>query len=133
MKKEPRWLNKKIVEAIHFDQVKQHGGIQSIRDHGLLESALDRPKNKWSYDPSASIFDLASSLCIGLAKNHPFNDGNRRVVFITTYAFLGLNGFTIDAPEEEVVSVMLQVADGSMKEDNLSIWLKDNSNQSPRK
>ncbi|TGL33920.1 type II toxin-antitoxin system death-on-curing family toxin [Leptospira koniambonensis] len=131
MKKEPRWLNRKIVEAIHLDQVKQHGGSQGIRDHGLLEFALDRPKNKWSYDSSVSIFDLAASLCIGIAKNHPFIDGNKRVAFITNYVFLGLNGFSIDVREEEVVSIILRVAEGSVNESNLLIWLKDSSN--PRK
>ncbi|PKA16143.1 type II toxin-antitoxin system death-on-curing family toxin [Leptospira haakeii] len=131
MKKEPRWLNKKIVEAIHLDQVKQHGGSQGIRDQGLLESALDRPKNKWVYDSSSSIFDLAASLCLGIAKNHPFIDGNKRVAYMTTYVFLGLNGYSIEVPEEEVVSIMLRVADGSIDEINLSTWLKDSSN--PRK
>ncbi|TGM87875.1 type II toxin-antitoxin system death-on-curing family toxin [Leptospira licerasiae] len=131
MKKEPRWLNKKIVEAIHLDQVKQHGGSQRIRDQGLLESALDRPKNKWAYDSSSSIFDLAASLCIGIAKNHPFIDGNKRVAYMVTYVFLGLNGYSIEVPEEEVVSIMLRVADGSIDEINLSTWLKDSSN--PRK
>ncbi|WP_036024972.1 type II toxin-antitoxin system death-on-curing family toxin [Leptospira noguchii] len=129
MKKEPKWLNQKIVLTIHLDQLKQHGGSQGIRDQGLLESALDRPKNKWSYRPSPNIFDLAASLCIGIAKNHPFIDGNKRVAFMATYVFLGINGYIIEVSEEEVVSIMLKVASGNINETNLSIWLKNNSNR----
>ncbi|MDI7236979.1 type II toxin-antitoxin system death-on-curing family toxin [Leptospira santarosai] len=123
MKKEPKWLNQKIVLTIHLDQLKQHGGSQGIRDRGLLESALDRPRNKWSYRPSSNLFDLAASLCIGIAKNHPFIDGNKRIAFMATYVFLGLTGYII-----EVVSTMRKVASGNINETNLSIWLKDNSN-----
>ncbi|WP_016755256.1 type II toxin-antitoxin system death-on-curing family toxin [Leptospira santarosai] len=128
MKKEPKWLNQKIVLTIHLDQLKQHGGSQGIRDRGLLESALDRPRNKWFYRPSFNPFDLAASLCIGIAKNHPFIDGNKRIAFMATYVFLGLTGYIIEVPEEEVVSTMLKVASGNINETNLSIWLKDNSN-----
>lgn len=124
MKKEPRWLNERIIEAIHLDQIRQHGGSHGIRDRGLLKSALNRPKNKWANDSSANIFHLAASLCVGITKNHPFIDGNKRVAFMSMYVFLGLNGHRIETPEEEVVSVMLQVAEGKMKEAHLSIWLK---------
>ncbi|EKO50788.1 type II toxin-antitoxin system death-on-curing family toxin [Leptospira kirschneri] len=132
MRKEPRWLNQKIVLTIHLDQLKQHGGSQGIRDQGLLESALDRPKNKWYNHSSSNIFDLAASLCIGIAKNHPFIDGNKRVAFMATYVFLGINGYNIEVPEEEVVSIMLKVASGNINETNLSIWLKDSSNRNLR-
>ncbi|AVQ10618.1 Death-on-curing family protein [Leptospira santarosai] len=128
MKKEPKWLNQKIVLTIHLDQLKQHGGSQGIRDQELLKSALDRPRNKWSDRPSSNIFDLAASLCIGIAKNHPFIDGNKHIAFMATYVFLGLNRYIIEVPEEEVVSTMLKVASGNINETNLSIWLKDNSN-----
>ncbi|MBM9500512.1 type II toxin-antitoxin system death-on-curing family toxin [Leptospira sp. 201903071] len=127
MKKEPKWISKKIAEAIHLDQIKQHGGLYGIRDVGLLESALDRPKNKWSYDKKATIFELAASLGLGVAKNHPFLDGNKRISFQLMYVFLGLNGYKIEVAEEEVVSIMLRVADGSLNENTLSVWLKDSS------
>ncbi|QDK25259.1 type II toxin-antitoxin system death-on-curing family toxin [Leptospira weilii] len=127
MKKEPKWISKKIAEAIHLDQIKQHGGLQVARDEGLLESALDRPKNKWSYDSKATIFELTASLGLGVAKNHPFIDGNKRISFQLMYVFLGLNGYKIEVAEEEVVSVMLRVADGSLNEDALAVWLKDSS------
>ncbi|MCW7480278.1 MULTISPECIES: type II toxin-antitoxin system death-on-curing family toxin [Leptospira] len=127
MKREPKWLNRKIAEAIHLDQIKQHGGSLGIRDIGLLESALDRPKNQWHYKPESTIFELTASLGIGVAKNHPFMDGNKRTSFLLMYVFLASNGFIIDTSEEDVVNVMLKVADGSIKEDELAKWLKHSS------
>ena len=127
MRTEPKWLNKKIAEAIHLDQIKQHGGSLGIRDEGLLESALDRPKNTWHYNPKSTIFELASSLGLGIAKNHPFIDGNKRTSFLLMYVFLAANGFKIETSENDVVQVMLKVADGSMKETELAIWLEKNT------
>ena len=127
MKSEPKWLNKKIAEAIHLDQIKQHGGSLGIRDEGLLESALDRPKNTWYYNPKSTMFELASSLGIGIAKNHPFIDGNKRTSFLLMYVFLAMNGFKIETSENDVVQVMLKVADGSIKESALAKWLEKNS------
>ena len=127
MKIEPKWINLKIAQAIHLDQIKQHGGAYGIRDIGLLESALNRPKNKWIYNPMSSLFELAASLGIGIAKNHPFVDGNKRTSFLLMYVFLALNGFLIESSEEEVVAVMLEVANGSKNEKKLSIWLEAHS------
>ncbi|MDF3822419.1 type II toxin-antitoxin system death-on-curing family toxin [Leptospira sp. 96542] len=124
---EPKWLNKKVAEAIHLDQIKQHGGSLGIRDEGLLESALDRPKNTWHYLPKSTLFELASSLGVGIAKNHPFIDGNKRTSFLLIYVFLAMNGFKIETSENEVVQVMLKVAEGSIKEPKLAIWLEKNS------
>jgi death-on-curing protein len=121
---EPKWLNKKIAEAIHLDQIKQHGGSLGIRDNGLLESALDRPKNTWYYQPKSTLFELASSLGIGIAKNHPFIDGNKRTSFLLMYVFLASNGYSIETTENDVVQVMLKVADGSIKEPELAKWLE---------
>ena len=127
MKSEPKWLNKKIAEAIHLDQIKQHGGSLGIRDEGLLESALDIPKNTWYYHPKSTMFELASSLGIGIAKNHPFIDGKKRTSFLLMYVFLAMNGFKIETSENDVVQVMLKVADGSIKESVLAKWLEKNS------
>jgi death-on-curing protein len=120
---EPKWLNKKIAEAIHLDQIKQHGGSLGIRDKGLLDSALHRPKNTWLYKPDSTVFELAASLGIGIAKNHPFIDGNKRTSFLLMYVFLASNGFIIDTTEEDVVKIMLMVADSTLNEDELAIWL----------
>ena len=127
MSTEPKWLNKKVAEAIHLDQIKQHGGSLGIRDVGLLESALDKPKNTRHYKPNSTLFEIASSLGVGIAKNHPFIDGNKRTSFLLMYVFLATNGFTIETSENEVVKVMLGVAEGSLKETELAIWLEKNS------
>ncbi|TGM59142.1 type II toxin-antitoxin system death-on-curing family toxin [Leptospira vanthielii] len=124
---EPKWINRKIAEAIHLDQIKQHGGSLGIRDMGLLESAIDRPKNKWFYEPQSSIFELTASLGIGIAKNHPFIDGNKRTSFLLMYVFLANNGFNIETTEEKVVQEMHKVADGTSDENDLALWLKSHS------
>jgi death-on-curing protein len=98
-----------------------------IRDEGLLESALDRPKNTWYYHPKSTMFELASSLGIGIAKNHPFIDGNKRTSFLLMYVFLAMNGFKIETSENDVVQVMLKVADVSIKKSALAKWLEKNS------
>jgi len=127
MKKEPNWIHKKLIFYIHYDQIEQHGGSFKIRDVSSLESALDRPKNKFHYDKSADIFDLASSYGFGLCMNHPFVDGNKRVSFQAMYVFLRLNGFEISATEEDVVIKMLLLAEGKLTEKELSQWLRLNA------
>ncbi|EMY70754.1 death-on-curing family protein [Leptospira vanthielii serovar Holland str. Waz Holland = ATCC 700522] len=94
---------------------------------GLLESAIDRPKNKWFYEPQSSIFELTASLGIGIAKNHPFIDGNKRTSFLLMYVFLANNGFNIETTEEKVVQEMHKVADGTSDENDLALWLKSHS------
>ena len=127
MKKEPKWISKNLIFYIHYDQIDQHGGSIELRDMNLLESALDKPKNKFHYDQNADIFDLAASYGIGLSINHPFVDGNKRVSFQTMFVFLGLNGFEINASEEEVVVKMLLLAEGKFKEKDLADWLRKNT------
>ena len=80
--KEPKWISAAIATAIHDEAVYEFGGLAGIRDLGLLESALDRPRNLIAYEPRASVFRLAASLCVGLAENHPFNDGNKRTALL---------------------------------------------------
>jgi death-on-curing protein len=96
-----------------------------VRDRGLIESALARPLQRWTYDESADLANLAASYGFGLAKNHGFVDGNKRVAFMALYVFLGLNGRDLDAPEPEVVSVMLAVAGGELGEDELAAWVRE--------
>ena len=85
------------------------------------------PKNTWHYKLNSTLFEIASSLGVGIAKNHPFIDGNKRTSFLLMYVFLATNGFTIETSENEVVKVMLGVAEGSLKETELAIWLEMNS------
>ncbi len=122
--KEPIWLTRPIVEAIHFSQIREHGGQYGIRDINLLESAIARPLNRWVYEQEAGIIMLSAAYGYGLAKNHCFIDGKKRVAFMAMYTFLGLNGYGIDATEPEVVDLMLGVADSSISEEQLIMWLQ---------
>ena len=122
---EPRWLAIVYILAIHSDQIQAHGGSLGLRDRGLLESALERPLYRYHYDPDADLPALAAAYGFGLANNHPFVDGNKRVAFQAMYLFLGLNGFRIDAPEEEVVAIMMSLASGDLDEPGLATWLRD--------
>ena len=124
---EPRWLTFSVVRALHADQTSQHGGSGGLRDRGLLESALQRPRNRLRYEPVSDLAELAAAYGFGIARNHPFIDGNKRVAFQAMYVFLGLNGLRIEVREEEVVSVMLSVASGDTDELQLASWLRANT------
>ena len=121
---EPRWLALVHILAIHSDQIQAHGGSLGLRDRGLLESALERPRNRLHYDPDADLSALAAAYGFGLGNNHPFVDGNKRIAFQAMNLFLGLNGFRIEAPEEEVVVLILSLASGQLDEPALAAWLR---------
>jgi death on curing protein len=119
-----------VVESIHLKQILQHGGSRGVRDKGLIESALARPVNKWKYE-GADVFALAAAYGFGIAKNHGFEDGNKRTAFLSLYTFLGLNGYDLDASESEVVSVMTAIADGTLSEEDLVGWIRVCARESP--
>jgi death on curing protein len=121
----PKWLDERIVLAIHDQQIAEHGGSPGLRDSGLLESALNRPVNIHLYEEAPSLFDLASAYGFGLAKNHPFIDGNKRVAFMAMYVFLRINGFGLSAPEEEATIFMMRLAAGEESQETLAQWLED--------
>ena len=121
---EPRWLAVAHILAIHADQIQAHGGAVGLRDRPLLESALERPRNLFNYESEADLPALAAAYGFGLARNHAFTDGNKRVAFQAMYLFLGLNGFRIDAPEGEVVTTILALASGNLDETALATWLR---------
>ena len=123
--KDPVWLDRLIVETVHVDQVRIHGGLPGVRDNNALESALARPLNRVAYEARCDLADLAAAYGFGLAKSHPFNDGNKRVAFLAMYVFLGLNGLEIEAEETEVVEAMVAVAGGRCGEDELADWLRN--------
>jgi death on curing protein len=125
--KEPRWLNATMICAIHTSQVQEHGGSLGLRDQGLLDSALDRPRNRFHYESKADLFDLAAAYGFGLARNHPFVDGNKRVAFQAMYVFFGLNGLRIEAEEPEVVRLILSLAAGDLPEPALADWLRQHT------
>ena len=113
-----------MVEAAHADQIREHGGQHGLRDAGLLESALARPRHIWTYQSDADLADLAAEYGFGLAKNHAFLDGNKRIAFVATGMFLVLNGYMLDADEPEVVDTMLRLADGRLTRDDFAAWIR---------
>ena len=117
-------MDRPIVEAIHSDQVREHGGAFGLRDKGLLESSLSRPRQKWSYDSGCDLAMLAAAYAFAITRNHPFVDGNKRTALVTMYVFLGLNGFELEAPEPEAVVTISSVAAGSIDEEELAGWVR---------
>ena len=123
--KSPIWLDRLIVEAIHFDQLRLHGGLPGIRDDNALESALARPQNRKFYDSTSDLAAVAAAYGYGLVTSHPFIDGNKRVGFLAMYVFLGLNDLEIEAEEPEVVDLMVALAGGELTEGELAAWLRE--------
>ena len=121
--KEPCWLTREIILAIQSALLARFGGLEGVRDEGLLESALARPLQLLHYG-KPDIFDLAASYAHGIVKNHPFLDGNKRAGFMAAYTFLGVNGFRLVAPEAEAVLQTLALAAGGLDADGYATWLK---------
>jgi death-on-curing protein len=124
---EPRWLSRLVVDAIHNDQIREHGGLPGIRDENLLESALARPKQKWHYAERPDIATLAAAYAFGIINNHPYRDGNKRIGFLAMVTFLGVNGHKFNASEAEVVIEVLTLAEGRVSEEALAAWIRDHS------
>lgn len=122
---EPIWLSGELVVAIHGEQLQQFGGPAGLRDPGMLESALGRPRNKWSFGEE-DIAVLAAAYAFGIARNHPFVDGNKRAALLSLITFLGLNGIDFEASNSEAVVMIQALAAGEMSEDGLALWIRDN-------
>jgi death-on-curing protein len=119
-----RWVERLVVEAVQLDLIREHGGMPGLRDEHALEAGLARPQQRRAYEPGADLASLAASYGYGLCQGHPFADGNKRIAFVTMAVFLGLNGQEIDAPETEVVEVMMALAAGEVDEDALASWVR---------
>jgi death on curing protein len=119
---EPFWLTRQMIVAIHDEQLAIHGGASGLRDEGMLESALDRPKNRWAYEQA----ELAAAYAFGIARNHPFVDGNKRTSLLALYTFLGVNGVDFVVPEAEAAAIILALAAGEVSEESLTRWIRDN-------
>ena len=122
---EPFWLSSQMIIAIHDEQLTIHGGAGGLGDEGMLESALDRPRNKWT-DEQAGMAELAAAYAFGIARNRPFVDGNKRTALLELYTFLGVNGVEFDVPEAEAASIILSLAAGEVSEESLTRWIRDN-------
>ena len=121
---EPRWVSRVVVDAVQTDVLLAHGGMPGLRDENLLESTLARPKQRYSYEPTADLAALAAAYGYGLARNHPYNDGNKRVAFVVMAVFLGLNGLEFTASEADVVTTVVALAAGEIDEETLADWIR---------
>lgn len=121
---EPIWLRRTWVDALHFHQLKRFGGLYGVRDEGAIESALARARNLWEYGASRDLAALAASYGFGLTRGHGYSDGNKRIGFVAMAVFLDLNGWSLEAPEAEVVAVMLGIAAGEKSERELGDWVR---------
>ena len=123
---EPAWIDLEVVLAIHDEQLAEHGGQAGVRDRGLLESALARPRNQYEYGES-SLARLAAAYAFGISRNHPFLDGNKRTSMVVAELFLELNGLELSASDAACVATFLSLAAGELTEDDLAHWVTENS------
>ena len=125
--KQPNWLLMDAVISVHGMLVAEHGGAAGVRDRGLLESALARPQNRFAYEDEATIFDLAASYAYGLALNHPFVDGNKRIAITAAAMFLSDNGYSFLPEKMDALKMFLALASGEVEEEVLARWIERNS------
>jgi death-on-curing protein len=123
--KEPAWVTYDQAIAIHSRQLRRFGGAPGLRDDGLLRSALERPINKWRYE-QAELPELAAAYAFGLAKNHAFVDGNKRIAFMCMMAFLRKNGVRFAPAPAHATKIILSLAAGEVSEESLTRWIRDN-------
>src|SRR6185436_14790170 len=128
-RREPMWLSRLVVDAIHNDQLREHGGLAGVRDENILESALARAQQKWHHAELTDVPALAAAYAFGLVKNHPYRDGNKRIGFLAMVTFLGLNGYDFSATDAEVVAEILALADGTVSEEAFASWIREHSSQ----
>ncbi len=120
---EPTWVARDVIVSVQEELLARFGGLAGIRDEGLLESALSRPRHLYAYE-NASLFALGAAYAHGLAKNHPFVDGNKRIAFMAAYMFLRANGHKLDASEEEAVVQTIGLAAGDIDASAYAAWLE---------
>ena len=120
------WLLEEAVTAIHHRQIAEHGGGEGLRDEGLLSSALARPKNLQAYgEAPPDLASLAAAYAYGIARNHPFVDGNKRTALVAARTFLILNGVDLEATQDDKVLTFLNLADGAISEEELADWIRE--------
>ena len=119
----PIWLPREMILAMHLRQLAEHGGGEGVRDEGLLDSALQRAANKLAYG-EPDIFDLAAAYAFGIARNHPFIDGNKRTALVASFTFLYVNGWIVISTQDENVEEFIALASGQIQEDHLAAWFR---------
>lgn len=126
-RKEPRWLSRLVIDSIHIEQLREHGGLPGVRDENALEAALARARNKWVYGEERDLNVLAAAYGFGLVTSHPYCDGNKRAGFLAIVTFLGINGCDFDATDSEVVTEILKLAGGQLSEEQLADWIRNHT------
>jgi death-on-curing protein len=124
---DPIWLDRQGVILLQSESLAEHGGSSGIRDAGLLDSALARPINKWNYNPAADLAELAAAYGFGLARNHSFVDGNKRIAFIATALLLRLNGYRLSSDPLDEIQTMLSLAAGELSEEEFAVWVRNHT------
>jgi death on curing protein len=122
----PRWIDQRALVLLHGETLAEHGGLAGVRDKGPLESALARPLHLHNYEPGSDLARLAAAYGYGLARNHPFNDGNKRAAFLAIGLFLERNGIEFEADPVESIAVILRLAEGNLSESELVEWIRRN-------
>jgi len=125
------WLETETIIILHDEQLAEHGGAEGLRDRALLESAVARARNLAAYGKSPDIAVLTAAYACGIARNHPFVDGNKRAAWLSAATFLELNGFQIEAGQAEVVVVMENLAKGDLTEHEFAVWLREHLATAP--
>ena len=125
--KEPVWIEERDALAIHTRLLTLHGGTSGLRERGLLQSALARPRQHFAYGKKADLVTLAAVYCAGILRNHPFVDGNKRTGFIVSVLFLEMNGYRFKASEEEAAQAVMALAAGEMREGEFAAFLRANA------
>lgn len=126
MSEAPAWVDKRALLLLHKESLAQFGGAGGLRNEGLLDSALDRPVNKYAYEGCKDLAVLAAAYGFGLARNHPFVDGNKRAAFLAVGVFLAMNGHRLKAKPVDAIEAILALASGSMDEAQFAEWIKRN-------
>ncbi len=128
MAREPRWLSRTVVDAIQHELIAEHGGAHGTRAGGeaLIESAVERPRQRFEYEPNSDLPSLAAAYLFGLAKNHGYVDGNKRVAFAVATTFLLVNGLRLTATESDAYDLVVGVAAGLYSEVDIAVWIRRN-------
>lgn len=121
----PVWIDARAILFLHDESLAMFGGARGLRDAGLLQSALARPVNQHLYKPDGDVAELAAAYAFGLAKNHPFVDGNKRTAFLALGLFLALNGWRLETTQIDAIDAMLSLATGSLDESALANWIRE--------
>ena len=125
--RQPHWISRKALLYLHSASLATFGGSTGIRDEGLLEPALARPQNRFLYVPESDLSELAASYGFGIAKNHPFVDGNKRAAFHSVGLFLSINGYELVADQLDAIQTMMSLAAGELNEAQFAAWIRKNA------